>query len=350
MHAQRTLCALAVTLMVAIGTRAATRPDERPWEAGNPIRPLATPPLGMAFHLGQSKDTIQPARVRLGRWLFYDARLSVDGSISCASCHRPEYGFADITQVSPGVQGRRGTRKTPSLLNLTFSVSTYTAGRAFFAWDGRSAALEEQLLRAIEHPSEMGNAPRAMVGRLTAIRGYQPYFKEAFGTGEITDARVAQAIADYVRTRVSGNSAYDRWNAGDNNALSSTARRGQDLFFEKANCGACHIGGNFTSGGFSNIGIGWDAVTQTFKDDGRFLVTKNPRDRGSFKVPSLRDVSRRAPYMHDGSMPTLRDVILFYNKSRSLDLTDTEVTALVTFLQSLDGEGYQDTSPKVFPR
>src|SRR5262249_22014811 len=154
----------------------------------------------------------------------------------------------------PGIQGRLGTRKTPSLLNQAASVSLITAKRSFFAWDGKSATIEEQLLRAVENPREMGNAPREMARRLSAIAGYRPYFKEVFGTDEITDARVAQAIADYVRTRVSGNSAFDRFNGGDNNALSATARRGQDLFFEKGNCAGCHIGSNFTSGNFASIG------------------------------------------------------------------------------------------------
>lgn len=344
------------------GGESGTRVVGRPWEIANPIRPLSPPPLGMAFYLSQSKDTVQPPRARLGRWLFYDARLSVDGSLSCATCHRPAHGFSEPTPVSTGVQGRQGTRKTPSLLNQSVSLAWHLSGRAFFAWDGRAGSLEEQILRALANPLEMGNAPQSMVRTLSAVPGYRPYFKDVFGTEEITDARVAQAIADYVRTRVSGNSAYDRWNAGDNDALSAEARLGQDLFFEKAACGSCHLGENFTGGVFHNLGVGWNPRTRTYKDDGRFLVTKNPRDRGAFKVPGLRDVSRRAPYMHDGSIPTLRDVVLFYDRGgavapnltmrmrKPLGLTEAEVTALVAFLQSLDGEGYQDTAPKIFPR
>lgn len=359
-----------VAWMLAMATAAATwstafwvRAEGRPWEVDNPIKPLATPPLGMAFHLSRSKDTILPSRVRLGRWLFYDKRLSADGSISCATCHRPEHGFSQPTSVSIGIRGQLGTRKAPSLLNQSVSLARDVHKRAYFAWDGRSASLEEQTLRAIDNPREMGNAPGSMVRRLSAIRGYRPYFKEVFGTEEITDARVAHAIADYVRTRVSGNSAFDRWNAGDNNALSPAARLGQDLFFEKANCASCHMGDGFTDGIFHTLGVGWDPRTKTYKDDGRFLVTKDPRHRGAFKVPGLRDVSRRAPYMHDGSIPTLRDVVAFYNKGggadvlnltgrmrKPLGLTDAEVTALVAFLQSLDGEGFQDTPPKLFPR
>jgi len=344
-------------------TRVQQRPRDAAWEIENPVRPLAAPPVGIAFYLTQSKDTILPERVRLGRWLFYDPRLSVDGSISCATCHRPAYGFSEPTRVSAGVGGRHGTRKTPNLLNQSVSLARYVRGRAYFAWDGRTASLEEQIARALGHPLEMGNAPRSMVARLSAVRGYRPYFKQAFGTEEITDARVAQALADYVRTRVSGNSPYDRWNAGDNNALSPSARLGQDLFFEKAQCSACHLGDGFTDGLFHTIGVGWDPRAKAYKDDGRFLITKNPGDRGAFKVPGLRDVSRRAPYMHDGSLATLRDVVAFYNKgggadvpnlerriSKPLGLTEAEVTALVDFLKSLDGEGFQDTPPKIFPR
>jgi cytochrome c peroxidase len=343
-------------------THAQTRSDGRPWDAENPIRPLATPPLGMAFYLTQSKDTVLPVRARLGRWLFFDARLSVDGSISCATCHRPAHGFSEPTSVSTGVQGRKGTRKTPSLLNQTVSLAWHLAGRAFFSWDGRAGSLEEQILLASANPLEMANPPQSMARRLSAIPGYRPYFKEVFGTAEINDARVAQAIADYVRTRVSGNSAYDRFNAGDNNALTPQARLGQDLFFDKAGCGSCHLGENFTGGVFHTVGVGWDPRTKTFKDEGRFLVTKNARDRGAFKVPGLRDVSRRAPYMHDGSIPTLRDVVLFYNRGgadasnltlrmrKPLGLSDAEVNALVAFLQSLDGEGYLDKPPTTFPR
>jgi cytochrome c peroxidase len=350
----------AVTVSAVVVT--AVRGAQPPWEADNPIRPLASPPLGMAFYLKQSRDVVHPARVRLGRWLFYDARLSTDGSISCATCHRPEHGFSEPAAVSTGVRGRKGIRKTPSLLNQSVSLAWHMSGRAFFAWDGRAGSLEEQIGFALANPLEMANAPRAMTQRLAAVRGYRSYFKEAFGTEEVTDARVAQAIADYVRTRVSGNSAYDRFNAGDNNALSPSARLGDQLFFEKARCGSCHLGENFTGGGFHNLGIGWDAAKQSYRDEGRFLVTKNPRDRGAFKVPGLRDVSRRAPYMHDGSLATLRDVVQFYNRGRGgspnaslrmkepLGLTDAEVTALVSFLQSLDGEGYQDTPPRIFPR
>ncbi len=199
-----------------------------------------------------------------------------------------------------------------------------------------------------------------MTQRLAAVRGYRSYFKEAFGTEEITDARVAQAIADYVRTRVSGNSAYDRFNAGDNNALSPAARLGDQLFFEKARCGSCHLGENFTGGVFQNLGIGWDPRTQSYRDEGRFLVTKDPRDRGAFKTPGLRDVNRRAPYMHDGSLATLRDVVQFYNRGRGagpnalrlkepLGLTDAEVTALVELpavagRRRLSGHAAQDLS------
>jgi cytochrome c peroxidase len=187
------LIGLFAVTVSAVAVTAAGRGAQPPWEADNPIRPLASPPLGMAFYLKQSRDVVHPARVRLGRWLFYDARLSTDGSISCATCHRPEHGFSEPAAVSTGVRGRKGVRKTPSLLNQSVSLAWHTAGRAFFAWDGRAGSLEEQIGFALANPLEMANAPRAMTQRLAAVRGYRSYFKEAFGTEDVTDARVAQA-------------------------------------------------------------------------------------------------------------------------------------------------------------
>ena len=140
-----------------------------------------------------------------------------------------------------------------------------------------------------------------MILALSHVRGYRPYFKEAFGTEEITTDRVARAIADYERTRVSGNSPYDRWEyKHEQRAVSPAAKLGSDLFFFKARCSVCHMGSNFTDGLFHNLGVGWNPQSRTFKDDGRFRVTHNPADRGAFKMPGLRDVSKHPPYMHDG--------------------------------------------------
>ena len=183
--------------------------------------------------------------------------------------------------------------------------------------------------------------------------------KDAFGSEEISAQRVAKAIADYERTRMSGNSPWDRWRrGGEENAVSSEVREGHELFFGKAGCNQCHLGQNFTDSSFHNLGVGWDG--EGFKDDGRFAVTQEQVDKGAFKTPSLRDVTKHPPYMHDGSIRTLREVVEFYAqgctpnpqldpKIKLLDLTDEEIDRLVDFMEALDGDGYQDTPPTEFP-
>jgi cytochrome c peroxidase len=334
-------------------------------EADNPVRPLAPPPYGMEEFFKEAPQQPAPVRARLGRWLFYDARLSADGTVSCATCHRPSHAFSEPTPVATGVKGGRGTRKTPGIINL--AARTVLPDRPddreqFFFWDGRATGLENQVLGPIANAKEMGLDHDAMVERFSGIRGYAPYFREAYGSDAITRERVAAALADYVRTRMSGNSAYDKWAYGrDGRALSEQAQRGSELFFFTGRCATCHAGFNFSDGRFHSLGIGWDAATQSFADEGRVLVTGNPRDRGAFKTPGLRDVSRRAPYMHDGSLKTLREVVEFYNRGASgpnsgrgrlmpLRLAEAQIDELVAFLQSLDGEGYQDQAPRYFPR
>lgn len=342
----------ALVVVVAWGCgRGSSAP---PWEAENAVRPVAPPPLGMEDFLASAAPP-DPARVRLGRWLFYDKRLSADGTVACATCHRPEHAFSEPTPVSTGIGGQRGRRKAPTFINQAVTL------RPHFFWDGRAASLEEQALGPITNPIEMGNTHEAMIETLARIGGYRQYFAEAFGTPEITAERVAQAIADYERTRVSGNSPYDRWRfARDQSAVSDLAKRGHALFFDKARCSQCHVGSNFTDSQFHNLGIGWDAATRSFADDGRFAVTGNPADRGAFKTPTLREATRRAPYMHDGSIATLREVVELYNRGgianphlspriEPLQLDDDEIDALVAFLESLEGEGYEDTPPRTFP-
>ena len=330
------------------------------------MRNAPAAPFGIEEFLADAEEHPQPARVRLGRWLFFDKRLSKDRSISCASCHRPEFGFSDRTPIATGVTGARGRRKTPSLINLsarTVLVDTpaHERGMTFF-WDGRASSLEAQVLMPIANPTEMGLDHQAMTSRLSAAAGYRPYFREAFGSEEITTPRVAAALADYVRTRVSGNSPFDRWKyGGDAKAVSRQAQRGSDIFFFNGRCGMCHAGLNFSDGRFHNLGIGWDATSQTFADEGRAMVTGNARDRGKFKTPGLRDVAKHPPYMHDGSLATLRDVVEFYNRGgipnptkslriAPLGLSPDDVDAVVAFLQTLDGEGYRDRPPRFFPR
>jgi cytochrome c peroxidase len=341
-----------------------TRPTSRELEADNPIRPLAPPPFGTEEFFAEAPQQPIPARARIGRWLFFDTRLSSDGSLACATCHRPEFAFSEPTPVATGIRGQRGRRKTPSLVNLAARSEIpgdADPGPTFF-WDGRAPSLETQVLQPIANPSEMGLQHPAMIERLQGISGYRQYFSEAFGDDTITLQRVAAALADYVRTRMSGNAPYDRWRwRGESAAISAEAKRGKELFFFNARCAMCHAGLNFSDGRFHNLGVGWDARTETFADEGRAVVTKQVSDRGAFKTPGLREVARRAPYMHDGSLSTLRAVVEFYNRGgvdnpwRSgrlrlpLNLTSQEMDDLVAFLESLNGEGYQDRPPRYFP-
>src|SRR6185436_5912551 len=340
-------------------------PSRADLERDNPVRPNAVPPFGMEEFFKEVPQQPIPTRVRLGRWLFFDKRLSADNSLSCASCHQPEFAFSQTTAVSTGLNGVKGTRKAPSLINLaarTVLPDIPEDREQTFFWDGRVSSLEHQVLVPIANRDEMGLDRQAMIARLSAMQGYRPYFREAFGSEQITQERIATALSDYVRTRMSGNAPYDRWTyASDGRAMSEQAKRGSELFFFNARCAGCHAGFNFSDGRFHNIGVGWGPVSRSFKDEGRLAVSHDPRDRGAFKTPGLRDVSRHAQYMHDGSLATLKDVVEFYNRGggvnpsltarvRPLGLTPADVDALVAFLESLDGEGYQDAPPKHFPR
>ena len=331
-------------------------------EADNPVRPDPPPPYGMEeFFAGAAP--LHPERVRLGRWLFFDRRLSADHTVSCATCHRPEHAFSEPSPTATGIRGQRGRRRTPSIINLGARAKLPDVerdpGPAFF-WDGRATSLEQQVLIPIADPHEMGMDHVAMVSRLSGIAGYRPYFERAFASPGITKERVASALAEYVRSRRSGNAPYDRWAYGrDGKAMSVEAQRGLDIFSSTGRCEGCHIGFNFSDGRFHNLGIGWDESTQTFRDEGRALVTHRLQDRGAFKTPSLRDVEKRAPYMHDGSLATLREVVEFYNRGGGpkgsarlvpLRLSNSDVDAVISFLRALSGEGYQDQPPRVFPQ
>ena len=324
-------------------------------EAANPVRQLPTPPLGIDGLDGLAEPPV-PERVRLGRWLFFDARLSADGTVSCATCHVPERAFSNGTPTARGVAGLAGVRKTPSFIN---AAHAFVPNR--FGWDGRAASLEEQSLLPVANPAEMGSTLSRLVSTISGIPGYATYFQRAFGDGVITSWRVASALADYQRTRMSGNSAWDRWQRGDARALSPSARRGWDLFSGDAQCSRCHFGPNFTDSAFHNLGLGWDAASEHFTDQGRGAITGRSGDQGAFKTPTLRDVARHPPYMHDGSLATLRDVILFYERGgvrnphldtqiRPLDLSSSDIDALVDFLGALNGEAFMDSAPTAFPR
>jgi cytochrome c peroxidase len=264
--------------------------------------------------------------------------------VSCASCHKPEHAFADNVAFSRGVRGQPGTRNTPSAANV--------AARLDFFWDGRAASLEEQALGPIANPKEMDLPVEEAVARLNADAGYAAAFAEVFG-GPASDKTLARAIAEFERTLETGNTPYDRYVAGENDALSDSAKRGRLLFIGKANCASCHSGEDFTADRHKNIGLftGGGALA----DEGRASVTRDPSHRGLFKIPSLRNVAVTAPYMHNGMFATLREVVDYYNTpdafvrgsvnrdkalDRPLGLTSEEASDLVAFLESLTDDRF----------
>jgi cytochrome c peroxidase len=330
------------------------------WEFDNPLHPLPTPPLGSPADFA-ALPWVTPEKVRLGRWLFHDARLSADGTRSCASCHRSAHGFSEPTASSTGVRGQLGNRKSPPILNAAWPVYPV------YFWDGRATSIVEQAKGPLANPIEMAMPLDAVVAVVAAQPGYRGAFAEAFGDGRLDIDRIAEALAAYEATRLSGNSAADRFDAGDEAALAPAQRRGRTLFFGRAGCNKCHLGPNYTDSRFHNLGAGWRAPPpgappeRGFADPGRSAISHDPRDTGAFKTPTLREVSRRAPYMHDGSLATLRDAVATYRLggipnpwlselSKPIPLSAGEVDDLVAFLEALDGEGFADAPPRSFPR
>ncbi len=299
-------------------------------------------PLGLqatAAYVPDDNPLSEP-KIDLGRKLYFDARLSKEGAVSCATCHAPEKGFSDGQQVSTGVGHQVGSRNAPTVMNRLFSKEQF--------WDGRAASLEDQALGPVQNPIEMGMTVDGMIANLQAIQAYGPFFKAAFGTPEITADRVARAIASYERTVLTGNSPYDRYQAGDKKALGEPAIRGLAIFNDRqrGNCVTCHAGFNFTDESYHNLGVGMDKPNP---DWGRFGVTKVEADRGAFKTPTLRNVTRTAPYMHDGSEASLEGVIKFYDQGgrpnqwlskeiKPLHLSDQDRADLLALLESLSGD------------
>jgi cytochrome c peroxidase len=291
------------------------------------------PPIPEAYmqEIVTPPTTWSAARAALGRRLFFDTVLSHDRSISCATCHDPDRAFTDGKVVAEGIGAQHGNRNTPTIVNRALGLTQF--------WDGRAQTLEAQALGPIANPQEMGLPVEQAVARLAADPSYEAAFRRAFGGGP--DAtRLAQALAAYERTVYSVDSPFDRFIAGDESALSEPARRGLAVFGGKARCGECHTGPNFSDEAFYSLGVGPDA--------GRQAVTALLRDHGAFKTPTLREIARTGPYMHDGSIATLADVVEYYDKGcaphpnlpakiQPLRLTAQEKADLVAFLESLSG-------------
>ncbi len=345
----------------------------QPLEEHNPLSPIVIPQKLADDRIKGTEDTLQiplglptvpwPAdnpyskkKAELGRLLYFDKRLSSDGTISCSTCHSIPRAFTDHQAVSIGIGGRRGTRHAPTVINAAYLKNLF--------WDGRAKSLEDQSTAPLANRNEMTDADTVHDAhlqcqkRIFSYAGYRKLFREAFNSDEMSITLIAQAIATFERTILSGNAPYDRYIAGHQDALTPDQIKGYQLF-SKVGCINCHLGFNFSNGGFANIGIGMDKQQP---DLGRYDVTKEKKDWGAFKVPILREVASTYPYMHDGSLKTLDDVVEYYDQGgiknknlhplmKPLHLSPEDKKAIVSFLQSLSGEGWQHfTEPTYFPQ
>ncbi|MCS3529328.1 cytochrome-c peroxidase [Chryseobacterium sp. JUb7] len=298
----------------------------------------------------------------LGKTLFYDPRLSGSNQIACASCHDPELGWCDNRTFSFGHDRQLGTRNAMSILNIAYAQSLF--------WDGRAGSLEEQSQMPIQDKKEMSEHIDIAAGKIAKIKGYEILFEKAFGDKTVTKDRIAKAIATFERTIKSPPSKFDLFIDGKINAFTDNEVMGMHIFRTKANCINCHNSGYFSNNRFENVGT--SLLGSKHEDLGRYLVTKKPEDVGKFRVPSLREVTRTGPWMHNGSFMPLVDVIHFYNKGNSeppqkkstvyegialhseksqmlrlLDLTDEEISQLEAFLGTLSTRTQRITPPKL---
>jgi cytochrome c peroxidase len=303
-------------------------------------------PLGLDLYRPVPEmNPLTPEKIALGRRLFFDRRLSRNRTIACVSCHEPQRAFTDGRPVAVGIEGRTGARNVPTLINRVYGKSHFL--------DGRAESLERQAIQPIQNPKEMDMTMVEVVARLRGDSGYTVGFQSAFHR-DANQEDVAGALASYVRSILSGDAPVDRYMNGEGAALSERAKRGLQLFRGKANCTACHVGPTFTDERFHNTGVAWSEPSASsgqaggFQDEGRFAVSGKPADHGAFKTPTLREIARTAPYMHDGSVTTLEEVVDFYDAGgrpnphidreiQSLHLSVEEKQALVAFLKSLSG-------------
>ena len=326
--------------------------------------------LGESQMKGLQKNPLTLAKIELGRQLYFDTRLSADNTVSCASCHHPQDGYSRHTPTGVGIRGQKGGRNSPSSYNRILSDAQF--------WDGRAGSLEAQAVGPIQNPIEMGNTHAAAVATLEKIDGYKMQFMKIFPDSGVTIDNVGSAIAAFERILVTGATSYDynesykRFAAlseedlddlkadspetyaeyeevkllAELNPMSESALRGQDLFFSKrVGCSNCHVGANLADEQYHNLGVGMSAKEP---DLGRFAETKAEKDKGAFKTPTIRNVALSAPYMHDGSLATLEEVVEHYNKGGAknpwlsdkilpLKLTPLESNDLVEFMRACTG-------------
>jgi cytochrome c peroxidase len=360
-------------------------------KAGPLARPRSLDQVGLPVELTRTvipRDKSQtPEKIALGQKLFFDGRLSADGTVACATCHDPAHAFSDGRPVSIGIHGRAGQRNAPTILNALYNKTQF--------WDGRVKTLEEQAALPIVNPFEMGQPTLdAAVVRIAGIEEYRMAFQKTFG-GPVNRPNLLRAIAAYERTLVSFDSPFDHFIAGDKNAIDDAAKHGWELFNTKARCNKCHAltetkrdVTNFTDNDFHNIGIGIikhnvvalarkaqreiasgqleavdrAAIQLDMSVLGRFLITKKEADTASFKTPNLRNVLVTGPYFHDGSQETLWDVLDHYNKGdglknpwldediQPLALTEGEIDDAVAVLASLTSPDYKELGDQELKR
>lgn len=293
-----------------------------------------------------------PAKIELGKILYFDPRLSHDGTISCNSCHNIMADGADGRPVGVGVQGQRGGRGSPTVWNSAFNTVQF--------WDGRAASLEEQAKGPLTNPVEMGMKDHDMViGRIKLIPGYVTLFQKAFGKkAEINIDNTAKAIASFERTLITPNSPFDKYKRGNKKAMTASAIKGMKLV-EEIGCTSCHVGDNFNGEGFK-MGEGnyqpfpqipgskYDKQYEITRDLGRFDVTKDPEDKNKWRVPTWRNVALTAPYFHNGKVRTLDEAVRVMAKTQlDVDLKEDQVTDIVAFLNALTGEFPKISMPRL---
>jgi cytochrome c peroxidase len=386
------LAAPAVSEDTIVGPPPALAPGQAPPlpQAGPVAEPRSSNQVGFPTVLTEyaiSPATLKPARIALGQKLFFEARLSGDGTVACATCHDPARAFTDGRPASVGIHGRVGQRNAPTILNALYNKHQF--------WDGRVNTLEEQAALPITNPFEMGSASIGdAVSGIASDKDYHTQFMQAFGRG-VNEQDMLSAIAAYERTLASFDSPFDHFIAGEANAISDSAKRGWELFNTKARCHLCHAltenqrdATLFIDNDFHNIGIGilrhhvgplaqqaerelaqghlaaidTAAITSEMSALGRFLVTREQSDIASFKTPGLRNVLVTGPYFHDGSMQTLWDVMDHYNKGdgitdpwldkdmQPLALTESEIDDVVAFLASLTSPQYKEVGDREYAR
>lgn len=282
-----------------------------------------------------SSNPLTVAKAALGKTLFFDPRLSRNQQMSCATCHSPDNRWSDGRKIPLGAEHLSHPRRTPTVLNSAWLTA--------LMWDGRASSLEAQAVLPITTEHEMNYDMAELTARLQHVEGYYPLFAKAFGDETITQQRISDALASFQRTLVSETAPFDRWVEGDTTALSDSAKRGFDLFTSKAQCAACHTSWRFTDDSFHDIGL---ASTDLGK--GAFVPAQIVIMQHAFKTPSLRDLPENGPFMHDGSMTTLEEVIRHYEEGgiqraslskemQPFDLTDSERNDLIAFINSLTG-------------